>query len=70
MRKLLENLDHYSICHIPREENQKAGKLAKMASSDYREDTELVPIEILHSPRVDYLEVDLMLEIEQEWSHG
>ena len=66
VKKLLDGFDHHSISHIPRAENQRADKLAKMASSDNPEHTELVPIEVLQFPSVDQMEVDPVLEIEPE----
>ena len=34
VKELLSSLERYNITHIPREENQKADRLAKLASSD------------------------------------
>ena len=66
VKELLGSLEHYSITHIPKTENQKADRLAKLASSDNPEETEMVLIEILESPSFDLMEVELALEIDPE----
>ena len=66
IKQLLEGLEHYSITHIPRAENQKADRLAKIASSDNPKETEMVSIEVLESPNFDLMEAELALEFEPE----
>ena len=66
MKELQNDFDHYNISHIPRSENQQVDKLAKMASSDDPEVTGLAPVEVLRSPSIDQMEIDLILETEPE----
>ena len=66
VRELLNSLERYNITHIPRAENQKADRLAKLASSDNPEETEMVPIETLGSPSFELMEIELAFEVEPE----
>ena len=66
VEKLLSNLERYSITHIPRTENQKADRLAKLASSDNPEETEMIPIETLESPSFESMEIEYAFEAEPE----
>ena len=66
VKELLNSLERYNITHIPREENQKADRLAKLASSDNPEGTEVIPIETLESPSFESMEMEFVLETEPE----
>ena len=56
---LLANFEHYDISHVPREQNKEADSLAKFASTGDAQQMGLVPVETLHAPSIDVMEVDL-----------
>ena len=64
--KLLEDFDHYTISHIPREENMKADSLAKYSSNGEAQELGMVPVEVLTTPSIDEMEVDWVMGLSQE----
>ena len=64
VQELLANLEYYDISHVPREQNREADSLAKFACTGDAQQMGLFPVETLHSPSINMMEVDFMLETE------
>jgi len=64
--ELLTCFEHFTISHIPREENMKADSLAKYSSSNEAQMLGSTPIEVLSTPSIDDMDVDWIMDIAQE----
>lgn len=62
VREILDRFDYYAIFYIPREHNQKADSLGKLASTGEAQQLGLVPVETLPSPSIDQSEVSHAFE--------
>ena len=64
--ELLDDLDHYTTSHIPREENMNADSLAKYASTGKAQLLGLVPVEVLSAPSTDEMDIEWIMTRSQE----
>jgi len=64
--ELLNCFEHFTISHIPREENMKADSLAKYSSSNEAQMLGSTPIEVLSTPSIDDMDIDWIMDISQE----
>lgn len=67
--ELLNDIKYYMITHIPREENENADLLAKLASSRDVQLMGLILVEVLPIPSINQMDVDWILEDECEKSY-
>ena len=66
VQEVLNQFDYYAIYCIPRERNQKADSLPKLASTSEARQMGLVPVETLSSPSIDRAEIDWVCETVRE----
>ena len=62
VQELLANLEYYDISHVPLEQNRAADSLEKFASTGDAQQMRLFPVETLHVPSINMMEVDFVLE--------
>lgn len=66
VQKLLKDIEHYTITHIPREYNTKVDYLAKLASYGEAQSLRLVPVETLITPSISEMDTEWIFEKAKE----
>lgn len=67
--ELSNDIEHYMITHISREQNMKDDSLAKLASFENAQLMGLVSIEVLPTLSIEQIDIDWILESRKKMSH-